>query len=139
MKRDELLALAERVETATGPEREIDARLHAILLGRTGFVWLGHHYDCDQLSAAGGFSVPKWTASLDAVVALIGEKLPGWRIVQLWQPARRVRGPFVIDGAVCQLHSLHDCGDAEAEAKTLPLALLAAALRALALEADNVS
>jgi len=84
----DLSELIERLEKATGPDREIDA-------------WIGYHTDLmnDDMSwrakidsfgidhamraATSGSNVwrvalPNYTASLDATVALIERVLPGW-------------------------------------------------------------
>lgn len=60
--------LAERLEKATGPDRELDYR---ILMGvhktdGRGYLWDPHGAD------------HRFTSSIDATVALIHEQLPGW-------------------------------------------------------------
>lgn len=70
-------ALIEALERAEGPSRELDARIDALLKGRTGFEWKGYFYNCDQLVNAGGSEVPEYTASIDAALTLVPE---GWRI-----------------------------------------------------------
>lgn len=67
MTRETWLALAERCEKATGPDREIDGKIaHAL---RPGVLIRGFYFT-------------PYTASLDAITALIERELPGtsWRI-----------------------------------------------------------
>jgi hypothetical protein len=65
---EEWLALAEQIEKATGPNREIDARIF-VALGRLPFSpWIGDV-----------------THSLDAITALIEREFPG----HLWAVLRR--------------------------------------------------
>lgn len=62
-------ALAEALERADGPSRELDREM--ICMNQPGLRdFLTKHPD--------GYLTP-YTVSLDAIVALIGEKLPGWR------------------------------------------------------------
>jgi hypothetical protein len=96
--------LIERVEAATGPDRELDYRLAYFLGWRfSGFEWAKQSRDQDWLSddefatldeMAGGWKrpdqkewpypgtntneVPLWTASLDAAIGLVERVLPGW-------------------------------------------------------------
>lgn len=81
MTRDEWLALAERCETAKGPDREIDASIYALL---------GHSVKRGPVSpyprrertwclriAKNWSAMDRLTASLDAITALIERELPG--------------------------------------------------------------
>lgn len=128
-----LLALAERCETATGPDRELDGAIYIAVLipaeraGRIdqngGFVgW----WPKDG-PYVGAREVPAYTASLDAALTLVPE---GWH----WSADSRrfgyVRGRGPQDGAP----------DPEGWARgtaTPALALCAAALRALAAQAEG--
>ena len=75
--------LAERVEALSGPCRETDGDVADALRlppadlarcsSRRGF-WYRQVADADFDT----WEAPTYTASLDAVAALIGEKLPGW-------------------------------------------------------------
>lgn len=124
--------LLERVEKAEGPDREIDVALW--LHTTPGATRRGTHvkhahsdaeWDVDETRDATGYLVvvPAYTASLDAALALVERKLPGWT----WrldspdsasEPAfARLSGPEWRSGA--------------GWAKTPALALLAALLRAL--------
>jgi hypothetical protein len=103
----EWLALAERCEKATGPDREIDYRMAYGLGWRFDGYHLARDLPClsDEQFAnlhnlAGQWKRPGvvdwpypgtnhaepcvWTASLDAITALIERELPGWR----WKTGR---------------------------------------------------
>src|SRR5262245_17313283 len=81
-----LIALAERAESATGADHVLDAHIICLLRGYTVYeetdpangyfaFWQGEPWKstCHNTS-----SWPDYTASLDAVLALVAEKLPGW-------------------------------------------------------------
>ena len=123
-----LLALADRVEAATGPDREMDAEI-AFAVGwrkSRGEWW-------KPPGGEWGLVLPTFTASLDAALSLVPE---GWR----WSVDFTQRAPY------------QDCGRADlyapgsgykpadvqdVYAATPALALTAAALRALAQEAPG--
>ena len=93
-----LAGLLERLEAATGPDREIDAAMHVALVKpeqyaddlryfrlptpsmdymemcAPGTYWL------KQRSGASLHTAPLYTASIDAIVALIERVLPGWEL-----------------------------------------------------------
>ncbi|WP_103727617.1 hypothetical protein [Novosphingobium sp. HII-3] len=72
MDRETLLALAERVEKATGPDRELD-RLIAPLVG-IRVVEEGHPLGrCYYDENGHGVPLPLFTASLDAAMTLVPE------------------------------------------------------------------
>lgn len=101
--RSEWLAIAEACESATGPDRDIDARVGAAL----GIMWHG-----------------AYTASLDAITAAIGERLPGWHWETGADRCALVRDPAEALGAAAD----HVCW----KAATPALALCAAFCRAMA-------
>lgn len=71
MTRSEWLALVERCAAAKGPDRDIDAAIEKA----TGNCRAFAHYTFGDDD--GTYYVPtSYTASLDAITALIGEKLP---------------------------------------------------------------
>ena len=84
----EVRALIERLEKLTEPDREMDC-LIAVECG--GFIleyekWRGARYvriEADGThnhpGQAGDMLVPRFTASIDAAVALVGRVLPGWK------------------------------------------------------------
>lgn len=85
--------LIERVEGATGPDREIEARLWCLQEGREfrKVIWSDYKYPDGQKhwhsfrtngGDVGCHSVPKFTASLDAALALCERVLPGvWWLI----------------------------------------------------------
>ena len=116
MSRDDLTALIERVEAATGPDREVDAEIACAMCrfrlpthtARPDPIAPGRVRDC-----VGGWVAPTYTASLDAALTLVPSGfdwlLDSGRIAIV---GRRPAGPFT------------------ARAATPALALTAAALRA---------
>jgi hypothetical protein len=124
MSNSKLKELLERVEKATGPDRDIDFDL-AELLDEFAFVptfgMAGNWYK-RPVQYGLTTDVPAYTASIDAAVALVGKVLPGWS----WVVGRN------------DTDSEHMCimGDSpqnefESEGSSPPLAILAAMLRAL--------
>ncbi len=115
--------LIERVEKATGPDRGIDAAMFRVDqpdLARSS-PW--PQFTIDQDEGRDDFkAIPRYTASIDAALALMERKLPGWRIsmdqmedgwdTDLSEPGNR-SGVF------------------NATRKTLPLAIILALLIAL--------
>lgn len=81
----ELSELIERVEKATGADRELDRDLHEALTGECVHRHTREEYCWDNIVICNdcGKEHPsqKWpwyTASLDAVVALVEKQRPGW-------------------------------------------------------------
>lgn len=77
-------------EKLTGPDREFDCYLHGLAIGGR-FHALGDGSYCilerpiDGLWIRGVWSlrrIPRYTGSLDAIVALVEKTLPGWLIQQ---------------------------------------------------------
>ena len=122
--------LVERIEAATGPDRELDVEI-ALSLGivteREGNTFYGHRdygtmvLEHDYYDYAGGPpELPHYTTSIDAAMTLVPE---GWM---------RIFGDDPDSGkAVAGLYKGSE-GDAKSIAETIPLALCAAALRARA-------
>lgn len=143
-----LAELRQRVEAATGPDREIDCYVEAFVARHTvdgefhivnpptydtprffynpmpSVSWIG--YDLLRVS-------PAYTASLDAVLSLVGEKAKGWS----------VRLSVTEHGGHCNavMGRSHPTNKTVAfDHHTLPLALLSALLAALdASEAEGPS
>ena len=103
----DLIALAERVEELASPDRLIDYEVHRAF-GVQGVGAYGAH--------------PAYTASLDAVVALIEKELPGWG----WSVTSR--RPGVSYACVTEPEAVVET--VRGEASSHALALLAAFLRA---------
>ena len=128
-RREELEALAARVESLTGACRETDA---AIVLAICPGAQIGPYGDCEQVvfhAEAMGIrnkqTLPTFTASLDAAMTLLPE---GWRWCDYHWP--RKDEPKIMTLVTNIPHS----GVAHGRSSTPALALTAAALRALAQE-----
>lgn len=136
-----LSALIARVEEGMGPDREIDCLVAAetdiqidgvsaswkALVAQFGIEW--------AVSVANDYhsiwrtELPRYTTSLDAVLSLIEQKLPGWE----WRVIRLGNSCF---GTVWPA-GWHDNGCKGAEAETPARALLAATLLALSALEDS--
>lgn len=139
--------LIERVRRATGPNREIDvALLHLWQPDHDALRTYDDSYQTEFRDGSfsvwkkgGGYSAsvpfPRFTASVDAALALTERVLPGWMVVNLceWDAdVLRARGAWN-----CTLKKLGTQDDFTAtkgachHAPTAPLAILAALLSAL--------
>lgn len=128
-----LLKLAADVEAAEGPDRELDVRVHAALkLGHAmedipGWPW----------PAIDRWAALPYTASVDAALALMRGKLPGWsyHLQQSFsgRVAARLYDPDEDYDEELPLPSFPARGDAP----TLTRAIVAAVLRAVAGEGDG--
>lgn len=115
MAESKLTDLIAKLEAATGPDREADCEIWAIARGLDlewqgttlvagdegviGWIDPGQHsrnFHTNRSATAPG-SIPTYTASLDAIVALIERKLPG-KVGDLVHDAR---------AAVSRDHALH--------------------------------
>lgn len=105
----DLLALADRVEKLTGPDREVDHEIHAKVVAP-------HLYD--------HIMWPAYTASLDAAMTLVPEGI-------YWMAAYGKRTPQEPIGACALYRPGVDAPFIEVEANSVALALTAACLRAL--------
>jgi len=113
-----LLELAERCEKAPGPDRELwdlDRAIKAALEGREYISFQ------DDLANRRGTTPPRWTTSLDAAMTRVPE---GW--------GKSVTDADNEQDAIAELWHGDGEGHSHARAKTWPLALCAAALRARA-------
>lgn len=122
----DLLALAERIEVATEPDRELDALIAAALRIGTEHAWANNFPEWQGRSDGrvyledGGpsFKAPAFTASLDAAMTLVPEGLfptMDFETVRCW--LRKAGGFDVVNGP------------AYGFAAAMPRALCAAALR----------
>jgi hypothetical protein len=136
-----------RLEKATGPDRELDARIHVAMFpdqeimtdggsvggpggirpaaySTIGLQWPdGDGLEIDPRGLADLIQAPAYTASLDAALARVGEKLPGW-IVRLDIYNSRT-------SAGVESHDTEPMSFSEGEGPTSPLAVLLALFRAL--------
>lgn len=85
-------ALAERCRDAKGADREIDGDI-SLAVGEAQDVFKDTPYvDREGARFVGRgmvFSAPYYTASLDAIVALVERELPGW----IWTIYSKAEGP----------------------------------------------
>jgi hypothetical protein len=80
-----LKSLLERVEKATGPDRELDLEIANVAGWRCDGDWL--YTPSGAMAAFNDDSPPRYTASLDASLSLVNEMLPGWtRLVDATAP-----------------------------------------------------
>lgn len=137
----DLRTLSARVSEATGPSRELDAEI-AKALGLMVY-YDQKHGEYFSLNDFGiGTSLPFYTFSIDAVAALIAERLPGW----VWSAGVMPEAFLMpeeppcsgsVMGNVREWQPAHDeppeiaYDNYERKAKTPALALLSAALLAI--------
>jgi hypothetical protein len=158
MTKDKLLPLIERVEQATGPDRELDCLIWIEVGSDLGFddppnMWalrrpvrpricvmgmcLGsalEKYPEDVAGVARNWNVPHLSSSIDAAMTLVPE---GWRLDRLQESWRTGRwNAVILKRATPSQLARFDVGgqivlaDAKATGATPALALLAACLRA---------
>jgi hypothetical protein len=137
-RREELLALAAKVEAAQGTDRALDMEIDVLLCrGNTHVIeyvdGTAQRVPYVDFAYSPRCECPRYTASLDAAVSLVPA---GWR----WSLDQTQRAPF----QECGRADLYAPGDGEKPrdvcnvyAATPALALTAAALRALAEEAGE--
>lgn len=120
--RAQLEALVENVRRATGPDQEIDAAAYRAIFDDGGWVggnWYIARSDDGSMGSSRVIALPAYTASLDAVVALIEREFPG--------VAKGVSGPpwdVELHWFITPAWHVSELGETE------PLALLAAFLAA---------
>ena len=120
LTREGLVELANRVEQASGPDRELDAAVWLHLPEQEGHAWKhGGDKFAHARQIAGVAFVPRYTASLDAAMTLVPKGL--WAEGSLSSPGQlEVHGPCTYDPL------------GKGWAATPALALCAAALKARA-------
>lgn len=89
----DLQSLIERVEKATGPDREIDARLKIFVADEDCLYWgRGDDFGCTtreyllrwddenwrEAASELAHGEPHYTADIDAALSLVSRALPGW-------------------------------------------------------------
>ncbi len=129
----ELTGLLDRVKAASGPDRHLDAlvevqarRFAAYAAGlddRTRAYWNGT-IDGDVYDSSISYAAPRYTASIDAALALVEKMLPGcmWRVQS---------DPKIGDTFYATLVPSYPAGASAGDGATAPLAILAALLTAL--------
>jgi hypothetical protein len=116
----DLEELIERVESGTGADRGIDAQVWLSVVEKPR---LGDKIDKDMIGRW-----PEYTSSLDAVLALIEAKLPGWHgNVEVGRPLQDSTKVSAI--MIGPTEDPDDCRQADASSPAR--ALLAATLKAL--------
>lgn len=131
----DLRGLIERVEKATGPDREIDGDLHEMAYGewlrKHGYVSqgeTGYFSPTPPVQGAGHVRAPEhYTDSVDAALALVEKMRPGWRLSlggsgDAWQA-------LIHENIVP--HKSADFGESGSQTRPLPLAIILALLRSL--------
>jgi hypothetical protein len=122
-----LADLIARLEGARGPDRDLDFALHRLDMGewldREGYSRNGDGYFSTSAKYPRVAGPEHFTGSLDAALALVERKLPGWGIYM--RSDRDGCGA----GLTYPKHNLVTPG--HVETKTLPLAVCLALLRAL--------
>lgn len=82
-----LAEMLERVEKATGPDRELDGRIWCEIRGYPFIVWdgAGVAYKNPDLRHEDADRIPKVTASADAALALVEREFPGafWSLTNI--------------------------------------------------------
>lgn len=138
-----LASLLARVEAATGPDRETDAAIWLHFTPgatrwstRVRHAKTGHEWDVDETRDATGYlvTVPDYTASLDAALALVERTLPSWMVSLLLSREHGRHFASVRNGSIINPDKIEGTG----EATTPALALLAALLKALQAQPNRI-
>lgn len=130
MTKADLSELVERLRKATGPDRELDAAIWLVDEGyekRGGFnpstvFWTQVQDGFAMEGNSPMRSVPKFTASVDAALALVERVLPGWRHAH----EKRTNGT-----CIAWVDAADDEPCIPSIAETIPLAILLSALTAI--------
>lgn len=132
----ELQALLERVEAATGPNLALEGEIWCAINGYQFVTWDGAGCVYRETPEAGishvdGGVVRPYTASIDAALALVERVLASREIdLHINKPGRDWQTACIRVTPLVML-----CG----ECATLPLAILAALLKALIAQSDQVA
>lgn len=122
-----------RLAEATGPDKDIDVAIARALfevVDRSNITgWREDYFILLPETIAGPYEkrVPEWTASLDAAVALVEEKLPGWCILMAYN-SKTKRGRADIHSEPLGTPGIWTKGGG---GTTLPLAVVTALFAAL--------
>lgn len=141
--------LIERVEKATGPDRELDCRIAYTLDFSVDGMGNSFRDFCDvferdwaEISRRAemhqsilSHNLPRVTASIDSALALLERVRPGWVCDTLGQDATGTLGDMRGIGWTAEFsNGLQSC---QGQAPTLPLAIILALLLSLQSEADK--
>ena len=136
----DLMELLERVKAATGPDRELDVALEVAFPYDTS---ISHSHrpssvrgkvTCRYNSGSSGtYGASRYTASIDAALALVERRLPEWVVYDLSQNSRHAGDPWGCTLAVFYggNPSKNRSAASGYDYPTAPLAILAALLSAL--------
>lgn len=113
-----LETLLERVKSATGPDRELDA-----LIAHT----LGQRFIEGDDEENIPLGLPMFTASIDSALALVERVLPGWEWLKKSPSVITLYRPLTEHEDAAKAWAKHFDG----KGATIPLAILAACLSAL--------
>lgn len=146
----ELVELLERVKAATGPDRELDFRIHIAVIedvvwpvrDRLGRITNPDYRMSDYLRGYSSvinsddqdFDFPRYTSSIDAALALTERLLPGCGIVIDREPPAKGGAPAgaAVNGWIGQEGPEGRAWEHfDATGETFPLAILGALLSAL--------
>lgn len=136
-----------QLEKATGPDRELDVLIALAVggyayekRGRDTKAWYyrigGQSYERRAVNDFGGRRLPDYTKSLDASLALVGERLPGWAglLCVLGTASKQgatLMSPIKETGEDEYGSPVEIYDEAYGEAATAPLAVLVALFKAL--------
>lgn len=120
---ERLIELHSKVMEASGPDREIDCRLHWLINGESNWLTAIPHNDSGTWEEQGSdLNAKPYTASIDADLALVERVLPGRSVAM--STGDGVRPHAVIQATWTE------------QAATLPLAIIASLLTALIVQAQ---
>ncbi len=130
----DLASLLEQVRSAKGADRELDWHV-ADATGHESFnTTIQGMWQPYMTGSRADKAVPAYTASIDAALALVDRKLPGWSWKVVGEPAATNPHCAVIRNA----GKLSDVAPASvASHRTAPLAILLALLTALITQGDS--
>lgn len=123
-----LLKLAADVEAADGPDRELDARVWVALHGGEIIALQPGYVQSGDWSAVG--FTQAYTDSVDAALALMADVLPGWGYTLIKGADGKDRGYHGREAIITPPMLTDD--EYATSAATVPLAIVAAVLRAVA-------
>ena len=118
-------SLLQQLDSATGPDRELDGEF-ALFLGWKR-VGKGHAHWTNPAGKSNQH-VPFFTDSIDDLLDLMREKLPGWNIANFWDAADPKNRPWC--GCSLRRDERYKVVSGKG-ANTLPLALAIAIVKAL--------
>ena len=137
MTKDKLIALADRVELADGPSRQLDAEIFLALNPNDGWYvrangFPGELYHGNKSVGLSAMVSPYFSSSIDAALTLIPD---GWELSSL-ERADKLNGYSVMLRKIDYFNE-RPFKYIKTISSTAPLAIIAASLRAVALEIEE--